>query len=224
MNIKKLAKSIARKKPVPITKHLNDKKKIVNVEDEAAIYLFWYKNDDRRLQKLSRKVAIKGPRKGPQSGPQKYKDMITYPPMTWDWNMKQDYVCLYVGKSTRLGCKRTKKNGKVSRLPGRLKQHLWPARPENIYLCRKHAQDIAIERIRYKNNGGLIRYKPNTSCQFRSGFDFLYRKQPKTIIFDEIRKRIYMTIHYEENFATRFYLEDYLIGMLQPWFNLDAER
>ena len=62
MNIKKFAKSIARRQLVPITEYLNIENRIVNVVNEPAIYLFWYRNDDRSLQTLSRTLVVKGAR------------------------------------------------------------------------------------------------------------------------------------------------------------------
>ena len=186
-------KYISKNKPDPITEYLDTNNQMVNpnVVDRSAIYLFWYKNNDHKLQSLSHELKIIDPNRK------------LYPPPIFAWNTKQDYVCLYVDDGTnfdnRLGQQ------------GRLNQHLLPETPENIY-----NEDSA-----FKNNE---KYRENSSSQFRKGFDFLYRKQPETIILDEIRERIYITILYKSDHTIHSHFGRYLIGMLEPWCNLIEQR
>jgi len=67
-------------------------------------------------------------------------------------------------------------------------------------------------------------YKKTTSCQLRSGFDYLYSKKNNINIKNEIIEHLYLSLYYEKNFVKRFYIEDYLIGKFCPWFNVDSER
>ncbi len=66
--------------------------------------------------------------------------------------------------------------------------------------------------------------KKTTSCQLRSGFDYLYQSERNTDIFKALSKRINVSIIKETDFIKRFYMEDFLIGKLFPWFNVDSER
>jgi hypothetical protein len=66
--------------------------------------------------------------------------------------------------------------------------------------------------------------KKTTSCQLRSGFEYLYQNYHGGSIFDEIHKRLFYTIIREDDFVSRFYMEDLLVGKLLPWFNVDSER
>ena len=202
MNIEQSAKSIIDGYPVPITEYLNHTNRITNIASEPAIYIFWYKNNSNTLKSLSRKLVMKGP-----SG--KKHEPTTWWEAKWKWNMEQEYVCLYVGKSTDIN--------------RRLGEQLLLSTPENIY--HKHAEYISEKYSKHGDHSKDMLAKPkgNTSCQFRSGFDYLYRKE-EIDIFTEIRERICITTDDENDFVTRFYLEDYLIGALRPWFNLDGER
>lgn len=68
-------------------------------------------------------------------------------------------------------------------------------------------------------------YKKTTSCQVRSGFEYLYLEKRKNVnLFDEMNKRLEVSFVEEESFLKRFYIEDYFIGKWRPWFNLDSER
>lgn len=66
--------------------------------------------------------------------------------------------------------------------------------------------------------------KITSACQFRAGFDYLYQDNKGINIFTEINSRIHLTILKEDDFIRRFYIEDFLIGRLLPWFNVDSER
>ena len=66
--------------------------------------------------------------------------------------------------------------------------------------------------------------KKTTSCQLRSGFDYLFQEWQDINIFELMSKRLYFSCFQETSFIKRFYMEDYLIGTLYPWFNVDSER
>ena len=86
-------------------------------------------------------------------------------------------------------------------------------------------------------NGYYSVYSPTTSCQFRSGIELLFKT--KELTESEFWKNIQDNIEFsyltfentdsqepikDRSVAERFYLEDYLIGALRPWFNIDSER
>ncbi|MCZ8157673.1 MAG: hypothetical protein O9264_16260 [Leptospira sp.] len=76
-----------------------------------------------------------------------------------------------------------------------------------------------------KANSGFVSKKYNSSCQLRHGLEILFKEEEN--ILDLIRDNIGLTlIPYpgEKHIPDRFYLENYLIGSLRPWFNLDSER
>lgn len=144
----------------------------------AGVYIFWFGNSDKKIKELERNLKIKGPKGKEQN-------------LTWNWNLDNEKICLYVGKSTNI-----KK---------RLGQHL----------CLKIDSLAPIEPNKLN--------KRTTGCQFRAGFDYLY--QGKNVdIFERMNKRIHLAILPDEDFIRRFYIEDFLIGKLLPWFNLDSER
>ena len=197
--LERLATPIVRKK-VCIANYLNDNNRISGVKNRSAIYLFWYKNNGYRLKNLSRTLKVKC------SGDKKYQSF------TWRQDIEKKYVCLYVGRTTRL--------------QDRLNEHLLSGDPKNLYKNKKHVNHIRKKYRKHGEYGKKMRAKPENKdgCQFRSGFDYLYRNRTDEInIFYEIRKHVYISIYDESDFFTRCYLEHYLIGMLQPWFNLDAE-
>jgi hypothetical protein len=66
--------------------------------------------------------------------------------------------------------------------------------------------------------------KKTTSCQLRSGFDYLLQSKSNIDIVKELSNRIDVSIIKEVDFIKRFYKEDLLIGSLLPWFNVDSER
>jgi len=144
-----------------------------------GIYGFWLNNHDGYVQTLNRNFYIKGPGNS---------DIF----IKWDWNLSNEKICLYVGKSTDI-----KK---------RLSQHLM----------------LGTEKLYEGKETFLL--KKTTACQLRTGFDFLYLHQKTENIFKEMDQRLEFSFLKEEDFIKRFYLEDYLIGNLLPWFNVDSER
>jgi len=158
---------------------INQKYKNINKENSNGIYIFWYYNKTKKLHDLNRKLVIDGPSKIKQN-------------IEWNWNLENDYVCLYVGKTRDM--------------QKRISQHL------------------LLDTDNLKNENSSQLNKKTTSCQLRSGFDYLYSKQEKVYIKNELMEHLYLSIYYEDDFVKRFYLEDYLIGKLRPWFNVDSER
>lgn len=64
-----------------------------------------------------------------------------------------------------------------------------------------------------------------TSCQVRAGIDFIFPNEKDTL--DIIKNNVgisFLKVHSDDNVSERFYLEDFMIGYLRPWFNLDSER
>jgi hypothetical protein len=153
--------------------------KYKHFDNNMGIYSFWYDNRDKKLNGLNRNLIIEGPSKIKQH-------------IEWDWNLDDEYVCLYVGKTTTL--------------KERIGQHLL-LKTDNL-----------------KNINGNQLNKKTTSCQLRSGFDYLYSKDSNIYIKNELMQRLYLSLYYENDFIKRFYIEDYLIGKLRPWFNIDSER
>ena len=144
-----------------------------------GIYIFWYYNKTKKLHDLNRKLFIDGPKKEKQK-------------IEWNWNLENEYVCLYVGKTRDM--------------QKRISQHLL----------------LDTDNLGSKNGSQL--HKKTTACQLRSGFDYLYSKKENVYIKNELMEHLYLSIYYEDDFTKRFYLEDYLIGKLRPWFNVDSER
>ena len=158
---------------------ISHKYKNFDYSKNMGIYIFWYNNKDKKLNELNRNLIIHGPSKSKQH-------------IEWNWNLDEEYVCLYIGKTTTI--------------QQRIAQHLI-LKTENL-----------------KNINGDQLNKKTTSCQLRSGFDYLYSKNENTYIKNELMQHLYLSIYYEEDFIKRFYLEDYIIGKLKPWFNVDSER
>lgn len=113
--------------------------------------------------------------------------------------------------------------GKTSNLLNRIKLHLsWPATFDNRgSVALRHPPGLntfAAEVVR----------KNNTSTQFRSCYEFLFRNEEDWAeVNDETRfGQIGLTI-IPTVFAAvqeRFYWEDYLVGKFEPPFNVDSER
>jgi len=88
---------------------------------------------------------------------------------------------------------------------------------------KRVSQHLLLKTNKLKNINGNQLYKKTTTCQLRSGFDYLYLNKNDNIK-NELMEHIYLSLYYENDFVKRFYIEDYLIGKLRPWFNVDSER
>lgn len=144
-----------------------------------GVYCFWLMNHDKTAKNLKRDVIIQGPNNCAQK-------------IHWDWNLDEEMICLYVGKSTNI--------------KHRLGLHLL-LRTSNLY---QEPMD-SLNKI-------------TTSCQLRSGFDYLYQVQQNSNMIDVMSKRLMFSCFREDDFVKRFFIEDYLVGKLLPWFNVDSER
>ncbi|GHV96807.1 hypothetical protein AGMMS50293_31270 [Spirochaetia bacterium] len=110
----------------------------------------------------------------------------------------------------------------------------WDWNMDNKYLClyvgktrdfqKRISQHLLLKTENLKNIDGNKLNKKTTACQLRSGFDYLYSKNNDVNIKNELQKTIFLSLYYENDFIKRFYIEDYLIGKLKPWFNVDSER
>ena len=111
------------------------------------------------------------------------------------WPPEIDFPCLYVGKSTNL------KN--------RFSLHI-----KRNSTGRLHTIPASNEK-----------QKPvTTSCQLRYGIEHIFKNDPNPlkIIFNSVGFS-YKKFPLEE-IAERFFMEDRLIGVWKPWFNVDSER
>jgi hypothetical protein len=142
-------------------------------------------------------------------------------------------ICLYVGKSTNVR--------------GRIAQHLKPSiKTSRRFAVIKHVKGkkAGTETVKcsYTNEVSTI-CKRDTSSQFRAGMEYVLRKEAlrraaidpnDQYVYEQIRQFVGLTFVPVEDapaptvtndaFKRRFYWEDLLIGVLQPWFNLDGER
>jgi len=165
----------------PINEFVDIKERKYKIKDKmSGLYVFWFNNIDGCIGKLKTELVIHGPDNIEQE-------------IIWNWNLDNNNVCLYVGKSTDI-----KK---------RIGLHL-------LLGTNKLYEDNTAKKI----------YKKNTSSQLRSGFEYLYLKENNVNIFEEMEKRLKLSIFEENKFERRFYIEDYLVGKLLPWFNVDSER
>ena len=142
------------------------------------------------------------------------------------------YIFWYFNKSKKLAELNRKLiiNG-----PSNIEQNIeWNWNLDNEYVClyigktrdiqKRISQHLLLKTDNLTNVNGCKLNKKTTSCQLRSGFDYLYSKNKNVYIKNELMEHLYLSIYYEENFINRFYIEDYLIGKFRPWFNVDSER
>lgn len=112
------------------------------------------------------------------------------------WPDKLSYPCLYVGKTTNI--------------KARFSQHLMRKSEGRLHNFLENE-----ERVKRKT----------TSCQLRYGIEQLFRDEENSlkIIMEKVAFS-YRVDTDEGATIRRFYDEDRLIGLWQPWFNLDSER
>lgn len=169
-------------------------KNIENKEPIAGVYVFWWVGSKEDLFKLSTRIKLKG---------KKQKDGHIFHEINYDisWFPDLNRYALYVGKSTNIY--------------SRFKQHLYRSK-------LVHTEE---EKENFMNRENYVHlFKATTTCQFRSGWQSLVRhlseEEGQLLLKDNITFS-YLPVDMVEN---RFYLENYLIGALRPWFNLDSER
>jgi len=151
-------------------------------ENELGLYAFWLTNNDGIVETLNRLLEIKGP------GNELY-------PFTWDWNVNEKSILVYVGKTTTF--------------KSRLAQHLklktfnWEV-PEDKTSPYKSTTSCQLRSgIEHLLSG-------NT--------------QPTNLGLDFIRERIQVSYIPLDGLGNRFFAEDLAIGKGKPWFNVDSER
>jgi len=182
----------------------------------GGIYAFWWKNETdeekQLLRSFNRRVFIKGKQIKPKREEIPPEHIIHE--VNWDWNLEESFVCLYVGKA--------------SNIAKRVKQHLGMGHGQNWYELTNHANYKASKAAKYKN-GFLLKW--DTACQLRAGMEHLLSSGDGTYQFkDALQKNIYFS-HFTDfdkdphiAMTERFYSEDFAIGSLRPWFNVDSER
>ena len=160
-----------------------NKIKYTNIPDcKKGLYAFWLTNNDGIVETLNRSLEIKGP------GNKHY-------PFTWDWNVNEKHILVYVGKTT------TFRNRLSQHL--RLKTFYWKI-PEDKTSPYKPTTSCQLRT-------GIE--------HLLSGND-----QPNNLGLDFIRKRIQVTYIPLDGLGNRFFAEDLAIGKGKPWFNVDSER
>jgi hypothetical protein len=217
----------------PLTKIINQENdkltdelsKFVKV---SGIYIFWWTGSANDLEKLNRKILLQG---------KKVDDTFHWHPIEWQmkWLVpieieKRKHYALYVGKSTTLR--------------SRIRQHFHFPMSHEVWAkqLQNPLNKLGKSKLEYKgmedhhNGGHIISYNPTTSCQFRAGMSLLCRDEADEMFWDFVKQNVKLSIFSNEKknnskesekkcfVAERFYLEDFLIGALRPWFNLDSER
>lgn len=139
-------------------------------------------NNDGIAEKLNRSQEIKGPGNKPY-------------PFTWDWNVNDKRILVYVGKTTTF--------------KSRLSQHLklktfnWVV-PEDKTSPYKSTTPCQLR-------SGIEHLLSANIRSTNLGLDF-------------IRDRIRVSYIPLEGLGNRFFAEDLAIGKGKPWFNVDSER
>lgn len=186
--------------------------------ERSGVYVFWWTGSLDTLEKLHKHIEIQGKVNVDQKeeGDRHHRHRISFHK---EWltqvkigEMQETAVALYVGKSTNV----------LRRFGLHMKTKTEHENWRNSILNGKPYDSISHYKL----------HSPTTSCQFRSGMSLLCLGTETNEEFLEI---INKNIHFsylpldnpnnrDEYVAHRFYLEDYLIGALRPWFNLDSER
>lgn len=135
--------------------------------------------------------------KGPGYKKEVGKDSKNIVDIEWKFDHPEGLkgIPLYVGKSTNL--------------PKRISQHLLLTRKERLHDKR------------------ILKAKPHTtSCQVRVGLEHLFTND-----WPDFRQLIEDNLHFsfvvmdgDGLMSERFFMEDFAIGFLRPWFNIDSER
>ncbi|WP_452223711.1 hypothetical protein [Lacinutrix chionoecetis] len=151
-------------------------------DNEKGLYAFWLTNNDGDVERLNRSLEIKGPGNIPKT-------------FTWDWNVNEKYILVYIGKTT------TFKSRLTQHL--KLKTFSWeiPEEKTSPYKLTTSCQlRTGIEHLLTAKN------QPNNQ-----GLDF-------------IKERIQVSYIPLDGLGNRFFAEDLAIGKGKPWFNVDSER
>ena len=81
------------------------------------------------------------------------------------------------------------------------------------------------ERVHFKPKNHKKVKPKTTSCQLRAGIEHIFPNEhkPRDFILNNVWL-YFLEIRGKESVSERFYLKDFAIGYLKPWFNLDSER
>ena len=197
-----------------------------NFEQNAGLYIFWWKGEDPANLVPSTEHWVKGKR---ASGDDPEVDKVAakhFPHKKvgsnedtsvkylhyrgrWEFTPQmingETYYPLYVGKSTNVF--------------KRIKQHLsWPS---------TYADKYANHLANHLNDDLHLIPRYGTASQLSDHYYFLFRNSGDGSRGhkDKISK-VYLSVAFSffTDYATRFFNEDLLIGELRPPFNLDSER
>ncbi|WP_421879790.1 hypothetical protein [Marinoscillum sp.] len=70
---------------------------------EKGVYAFWLDNRDKKAKNLHRSLQIKGRQLNKETIKKNKKDeKFEMHQVLWDWNLDDDFILLYVGKSSRV--------------------------------------------------------------------------------------------------------------------------
>lgn len=182
--------------------------KDVELSNISCIYAFWLMKpyDDSLLYKT---VSFKGP--GKSIVKTKWQNYIA---------PNAEYQCLYIGKTTKL--------------KSRISMHLMNDTTDwhSIENMPKKLRD-KYKKLNKKHKSTDFIFKRNSQCQFRAGFEHLFKNIKSDARKEIMQKHIGFSFFeikketkngFDESINDRFYFEDLAIGYFRPWFNLDSER
>jgi hypothetical protein len=196
----------------------------------SGLYAFWWLGEQSELTNDAMdKVQFKGPAVALEDSNGNSTTGHTLHTGTFSTskaNMLLDTqnLCLYVGKTT---C-----------IKRRIGEHLMSGTSSTAYLKPVIRKGKIFREPSYENQSVSTVFKRNYNCQFRAGMEYLFREEAKKntdFVWEKIKEKVGITqleicngkgeyIERTDAFKRRFYWEDLLIGVLQPWFNLDGER
>ncbi len=193
--------------------------------NHSGIYIFWWTGKIDELKSLNKRILLKGKvDKEASASNQKKEHHYHKIEFSTDWfpKLKQKRYALYVGKSTDI----------AKRFQWHLKIKTKHKSENKDVINWRAAMDLKSEYTSV--------YSPTTSCQFRSGIELLLKNKKFNTnedFWNYVKENVsfsFLTFHNDTTkdkdsekdlfVAERFYLEDYLIGTLRPWFNIDSER
>lgn len=199
------------------------------IPESPGLYAFWWFGDTTPLQG-HQDVQFVGPAVAeededgePINGHNPHTSSFVIPEE--DRLLVTEPICLYIGKTTDLR--------------RRIRVHQMVSLNSNAFLEVKNPNlPAGVERTPLYNQQVSTVFKRNSACQFRAGMEYLYRHRSLAnpeIVREAVRNNVKISfielsnqqVAFEEGqdaFKRRFYWEDLLIGVLQPWFNLDGER
>lgn len=206
--------------------------------EKAGVYIFWWSGDFNELKKKHLHIQIKGKRVSNENKPNRIDKennehqihKVSYNP-NWLTPIKlqgqeTELYPLYVGKSTNV----------LKRLGLHLKLKTKHTEWRNSILKGENCLNndaLNKEYGTYNPTDYYNFFSPTTSCQFRAGMELMcLGTEGEEDFLNLLKENVHFSfISLDNNSKTddafvahRFYLEDYLIGALRPWFNLDSER